>query len=196
MALALGWSSAVACFAYALGFYAGAPFLSRGQASVSAVVTTTTVIVNGAFAMVRVIPLLESFVSSINSVSATFKSIKRISPIDPFASGGRIPSTAKGDIELQDVEVIYPSQRQIKALKGVNISIQAHKTTALVGLSGCGKSIILDLLERFYEPTAGSIRLDGIELKDLNLQWLRSQMAYVNQFYLARRSLRTSVMAW
>lgn len=181
LALAFGWSNAMPCFAYALGFYAGAMFLARGQASISGIVTTTTVIVNGAFAMVRVIPLLEGFVSSISSVNATFKIIERQSPMDPFVDDGRVPTSVNGDIELQDVEMIYPSQRQIKTLKGVSISIEANKTTALVGLSGCGKSTILGLLERFYEPTAGSVRLDGLELKDLNLRWLRSQMAYVGQ---------------
>lgn len=181
LALAFGWSSAMPSFAYALGFYAGAVFLSRGQASVSSVFTTTTVIVNGAFAMIRVIPLMESFVSSITSVGATFEIIERKSPLDPFAGTGSVPTSTRGDIELQDVEVSYPSRRQVKALKGVNISIPALKTTALVGLSGCGKSTIVGLLERFYEPTAGSIRLDGTELKDLNLRWLRSQMAYVGQ---------------
>ncbi|EME40073.1 hypothetical protein DOTSEDRAFT_47539 [Dothistroma septosporum NZE10] len=181
MALAFGWSSGMPNFAYALGFYAGAQILSRGHSNVSAVVATTITVVNGAFAMVRVIPLLESFVSSMSSISATLKIIHRQSPMDPFSTSGIVPSTLKGDIELEGVEVIYPSRRQTQALKGVTISIPALKTTALVGLSGCGKSTILGLLERFYEPTAGSIRLDGIKLEDLNLQWLRRQIAYVGQ---------------
>ncbi|KAE8846553.1 hypothetical protein CFE70_002941 [Pyrenophora teres f. teres 0-1] len=182
MAVAFGWSSGMPNWAYALGFWAGAKyFLSRGDSSVAAIVATTITVVNGAFAMLRVIPLLESFVASMSSLSATFKIIHRRSAIDPFGSTGLIPDRLTGNIKLENVEVVYPSRRQTKALKSVTISIPASKTTALVGLSGCGKSTILGLLERFYEPTAGSIRVDGIDLADLNLYWWRKQMAYVGQ---------------
>ncbi|KAI9744155.1 MAG: hypothetical protein M1818_002307 [Claussenomyces sp. TS43310] len=181
VALAIGWSSAMPCFTYALGWYAGAIFLSRGNTTVSAVVSATTAIVNGSFAMVRVIPTMENFVSSITSASGTFEIIERKSPQDPFSDTGVTPASVEGNIELKGVEVVYPSRKNIKVLRGIDISIPALKTTALVGLSGCGKSTIFGLLERFYEPTAGSIRLDGHELQDLNLQWLRSQMAYVGQ---------------
>ncbi|KXS97430.1 hypothetical protein AC578_8822 [Pseudocercospora eumusae] len=181
MAIAFGWSSGMPNWAYALGFYAGAKALSRNATDVSSVVATTITVVNGSFAMLRVIPLLESFVSSISSINATSEIINRRSPMDPLSSGGIVPDTLEGNIDLRDVEVIYPSRRQTKALKGVTFAIPARKTTALVGLSGCGKSTVLGLLERFYEPTCGSIRLDGRELKDLNLHWLRKQMAYVGQ---------------
>ncbi|EUC40777.1 hypothetical protein COCMIDRAFT_107917 [Bipolaris oryzae ATCC 44560] len=182
MAVAFGWSSGMPNWAYALGFWAGAKyFLSRGDSDVASVVATTITVVNGAFAMLRVIPLLEGFVASMSSLSATFKIIHRRSAIDPFASTGLIPDRLTGNIELENVEVVYPSRRETKALKGVSISIPASKTTALVGLSGCGKSTILGLLERFYEPTAGSIRVDGVDLADLNLYWWRKQMAYVGQ---------------
>ncbi|XP_014550350.1 hypothetical protein COCVIDRAFT_115699 [Bipolaris victoriae FI3] len=182
MAVAFGWSSGMPNWAYALGFWSGAKyFLSRGDSDVAAVVATTITVVNGAFAMLRVIPLLEGFVASMSSLSATFKIIHRRSAMDPFENTGFIPDRLTGNIELENVEVVYPSRRKTKALKGVNISIPARKTTALVGLSGCGKSTILSLLERFYEPTAGSIRVDGVDLADLNLCWWRKQMAYVGQ---------------
>ncbi|KAH6642805.1 P-loop containing nucleoside triphosphate hydrolase protein [Boeremia exigua] len=182
MAVAFGWSSGMPNWAYALGFWAGAKyFLSRGESDVASVVATTITVVNGAFAMLRVVPLLESFVTSMSSLGAASKIIHRRSAIDPFATAGRIPDRLTGDIELENVEVVYPSRQHTKALKGVTISIPANKTTAFVGLSGCGKSTILGLLERFYEPTAGSIRVDGIDLADLNLYWWRKQMAYVGQ---------------
>ena len=181
VSLTIGWSSAMPCFTYALGWYAGAIFLKGNEAKVSAVVSATTAIVNGAFAMVRVIPTMESFVSSMSSASATFDIIERQSPQDPFSETGLTPESAEGNIELKGVEVIYPSRKDIKVVKGIDISIPSMKTTALVGLSGCGKSTIFGLLERFYEPTAGSITLDGHNLEELNLKWLRSQMAYVGQ---------------
>ena len=142
VALAIGWSSAMPCFTYALGWYAGGLFLSKGQTTVSAVVSATVAIVNGSFAMVRVIPTMENFVSSITSASATFEIIERKSPQDPFSATGTIPTSTEGNIELKGVEVIYPSRKDIKVVKGIDIDIPAMKTTALVGLSGCGKSTI------------------------------------------------------
>ncbi|KAM3420966.1 hypothetical protein BST61_g4198 [Cercospora zeina] len=181
MSIAFGWSSGMPNWAYALGFHVGAKFLRSGTYDVSAVVATTITVVNGSFAMLRVIPLLESFVSSMSSLSATFEIIHRRSPMDPFSTTGIVPDALVGDIEFEKVEVIYPSRRHVKALNGVTMSIPAGKTTAIVGLSGCGKSTVLSLLERFYQPTAGSIRIDGIDVNDLNLCWLREQMAYVGQ---------------
>lgn len=66
-------------------------------------------------------------------------------------------------------------------MKGLSISFTAGKTAALVGASGSGKSTIISLVERFYDPTHGTVRLDGVNLKDLNLKWLRSRIGLVSQ---------------
>ena len=66
-------------------------------------------------------------------------------------------------------------------LQSFNLKIKAGKTIALVGPSGCGKSTIGQLLERFYDPISGSITLDGNNLKDLNVKWLRQQIGMVGQ---------------
>jgi ATP-binding cassette subfamily B (MDR/TAP) protein 1 len=57
--------------------------------------------------------------------------------------------------------------------------IEKGQKTALVGESGCGKSTIIQLLERFYDPNAGTLTLDGVEIKDLDLKWLRNNIGYV-----------------
>lgn len=66
-------------------------------------------------------------------------------------------------------------------VKGLDLTFRAGKTVALVGASGSGKSTIISLVERFYDPTSGVVRLDGHNLKDLNLKWLRSQIGLVSQ---------------
>ena len=66
-------------------------------------------------------------------------------------------------------------------LQGLNVSAKSGQTLALVGPSGCGKSTVVSLIERFYDPQSGSLTLDGIDLKDLNIRWLRSQIGIVSQ---------------
>ncbi|KAK5988357.1 ABC multidrug transporter mdr1 [Cladobotryum mycophilum] len=157
VALSIGWANAMPCFGYALGFYAGARFLIAKDVSFSGLTTATLVVVNGAFAIVRVIPTAQAFINGIASASAVFETIGRKSP------------------------KTRSLKKEVSVLKGVNIDIPSLKTTALVGLSGCGKTSIFGLLERFYEPVAGTITVDGHDLHALNLRWLRNQIGYVGQ---------------
>jgi ATP-binding cassette subfamily B (MDR/TAP) protein 1 len=66
-------------------------------------------------------------------------------------------------------------------MENVNLAISAGKTTALVGASGSGKSTIIGLVERFYEPVSGRVLLDGHDVRTLNIRWLRQHMSLVSQ---------------
>ena len=80
---------------------------------------------------------------------------------------------------VENVVFAYPSRPNIVITKNLTMSFQAGKTSALVGASGSGKSTIISLVERFYDPSSGVVKLDGVDLKDLNLKWLRSQIGLV-----------------
>ena len=95
------------------------------------------------------------------------------------ATGSHRPSSVRGDFELRDVDFTYSNGTQ--ALFGVNMHIEPGKITALVGLSGAGKSTIVNLLDKFYQPQRGSIKLDGIELHEWDTQWLRDNVGLVLQ---------------
>ncbi|MCW7505709.1 ABC transporter transmembrane domain-containing protein [Leptospira paudalimensis] len=84
-------------------------------------------------------------------------------------------------ILLKDLTFSYPSRPETKAIKGINLEIPANKTTALVGPSGGGKSTLFELILRFYDPTSGSISIGGINIKDLELEDLRSLIGFVPQ---------------
>ena len=94
-------------------------------------------------------------------------------------SGTHHPAEVKGDFELNDVDFTYSNGTQ--ALHGVTMHIESGKITALVGLSGAGKSTIVSLLDKFYHPGKGSIRLDGVELRDWDTKWLRANVGLVLQ---------------
>ena len=89
------------------------------------------------------------------------------------------PETVKGDFELSGVDFTYGNGT--KALTNVSMHIQPGKITALVGLSGAGKTTIVNLLDKFYHPDCGSIKLDGVELKEWDTHWLREHIGLVLQ---------------
>lgn len=91
------------------------------------------------------------------------------------------PESITGDIELRDVDFAYPSRKGVKVLDNFTLKIPSNTTTALVGSSGSGKSTVVALLQRFYDVSSGGIYLDGNDITDLNLQWLRRHIGYVQQ---------------
>ena len=95
------------------------------------------------------------------------------------ASGKHHPEKVAGDFEMQDVDFTYNNGTQ--ALHKVSMHIEPGKITALVGLSGAGKSTIVNLLDKFYQPQHGSIRLDGVELSEWDTEWLREHVGLVLQ---------------
>ena len=94
-------------------------------------------------------------------------------------TGPHKPETVKGDFQLSGVDFTYPNGTH--ALTNVSMHIEAGKITALVGLSGAGKSTVVNLLDKFYLSDGGSIRLDGTDLKDWDTRWLRDHVGLVLQ---------------
>lgn len=87
----------------------------------------------------------------------------------------------KGDVEFKKVSFAYTSRPDNPVLQDFSLSIPANSTTALVGSSGAGKSTVVSLLQRFYDITGGQIEIDGLNLADLDLSWLRSNIGFVQQ---------------
>ena len=94
-------------------------------------------------------------------------------------SGTYIPEELRGEIELRHVDFTYPNGNV--ALRDVSFAVQPDQITALVGLSGAGKSTVVNLLDKFYEPTAGNIYLDGIDIREYNTEYLRENIGLVLQ---------------
>ena len=94
-------------------------------------------------------------------------------------SGGYCPETVRGHFEMKGVDFTYPNGT--KALHDVSLKVESGKITALVGLSGAGKSTIVNLLDKFYEPDCGSITLDGVDLREWDTHALREHIGLVLQ---------------
>jgi ATP-binding cassette subfamily B (MDR/TAP) protein 1 len=84
-------------------------------------------------------------------------------------------------VHNSNVEFNYPSRPGVPILRGLSLSVEPDQTVALVGPSGCGKSTVIQLIQRFYDPGAGSVSLDGVDLKNINIGWLRDQIGIVGQ---------------
>ena len=109
------------------------------------------------------------------------KTMNRKSKIDSMSDEGLVPTSLRGEIQFSGVHFNYPSRPTLKVLRGLNLNVQPGQVNALVGTSGCGKSTTVALLMRFYDVDQGSITLDGIDIRNLNIQWLRSQIGLVSQ---------------
>ena len=99
---------------------------------------------------------------------------------DPM-QGVVVPAAPLGRIDFDGVTFQYPSRPGISALADVSFTVQPGETVALVGPSGAGKTTIIQLLQRFYDPQSGAVRLDGVDLRDMDRAGFRQHMALVPQ---------------
>ncbi|WP_298903780.1 ABC transporter ATP-binding protein [uncultured Psychroserpens sp.] len=106
-----------------------------------------------------------------------FKVLDTTSQIDD--SGKAEAKAFKGDISFKEVHFSYVENEEV--LKGISVDVKAGETVAIVGATGAGKSTIINLLNRFYDINAGTICIDGTDIKDMTLKSLRSQIAVVLQ---------------
>ncbi|KAF5728373.1 Multidrug/pheromone exporter MDR family ABC transporter family [Tripterygium wilfordii] len=117
-----------------------------------------------------------------NAIRSVFAILDRKSEIDPYQSYGQDKKeTIKGRVDLRNVFFAYPARPDQMIFRGLNLKIDAGKTVALVGQSGSGKSTIIGLIERFYDPLNGVVFIDEKDVKSYNLRMLRSQIALVSQ---------------
>ena len=166
---------------YGLAFWMGSRFIADGQMTLSQVLTITLAIMIGAFSLGNVAPNAQSFTTSVAAAGKIFNTIDRASPMNPTSDEGEKLEHFEGTVELKNIKHIYPSRAEVVVMEDVSLKVPAGKTTALVGASGSGKSTIVGLVERFYDPVGGNVYLDDHEISTLNLKWLRQQISLVSQ---------------
>ncbi|KAL8952455.1 MAG: hypothetical protein Q9222_001646 [Ikaeria aurantiellina] len=181
LAIMIGGMMSVIYLNYGLSFWQGSRYLVAGEMSLPDVLTIMLAIMIGAFSLGNVAPNAQAFTTSVAAAGKIFNTIDRTSPLDPKSDKGMKLDHVEGTVELRNIKHIYPSRAEVVVMKDVSLVVPAGKTTALVGASGSGKSTIVGLVERFYDPVGGQVYLDGHEVSTLNLRWLRQQISLVSQ---------------
>lgn len=126
-------------------------------------------------------PSMNSFASGQAAAYKMFETIKRLPKIDVYDTSGVVLEDIRGDIELRDVYFRYPARPDVQIFSGFSLHVPSGKMAALVGQSGSGKSTVIGLVERFYDPNAGEVLIDGVDLKKLQLRWIREKIGLVSQ---------------
>lgn len=167
---------------YGLAFWRGIRMYVSGEIRESGdVFTVILAVIVAATAMTQIAPQSIVLTKAASAAAEMFKVIDRQSEIDALSPDGKVPVECIGHIEIEDVHFSYPARPDTKVLNGLTLTAPANKTTALVGASGSGKSTIVGLLERWYNQSSGNLRLDGLDIKELNLNYLRTNMRLVGQ---------------
>ncbi|KAG7393096.1 Antigen peptide transporter 2 [Phytophthora pseudosyringae] len=196
-AFAVGWGSGLmymmVFLMYALGFFLGAVFIARdnldgntcdgsGCYDGGRVFTVFFAVMQGAMALGQAGPNLQAVFSACAAAFDVFELIKRPSLIEPTNDHeGKKLDRVSGDIDIDNVRFAYPSRPDAEVCRGYSLKIKAGETVALVGPSGSGKSTVISLLERFYDPLDGSVKIDGEDVRSLNVKWLRQHIGLVGQ---------------
>ncbi|KAJ5114350.1 hypothetical protein NUU61_000109 [Penicillium alfredii] len=167
---------------HGLCFWQGIRMLARGEVAEPGdiFIVLMSVIIASA-SLTSMAPFLIDFTRAASAAAELFRLMDRISIIDPFDPSGEKPMEVTGDINFDRVSFSYPMRPGVTVLSDFSLHIPADKTTALVGASGSGKSTIIGLIERWYNPLSGTVKLDGLAIDQLNLQWLRKQVQLVQQ---------------
>ncbi|PRQ39611.1 putative xenobiotic-transporting ATPase [Rosa chinensis] len=179
--LGLGMVVLVVFCSYALAvWYGGKTILEQGYKA-GDVMNVIFALLTGSFSLGQASPCVSAFHAGQAASFKMFETINRKPDIDAYDTNGMESEDIRGDIELRDVSFSYPARPDEKIFHGFSLSISSGATAALVGQSGSGKSTVISLIERFYDPQAGEVLIDGINLKEFQLNWIRQKIGLVSQ---------------
>ncbi|PAN33641.1 hypothetical protein PAHAL_6G035500 [Panicum hallii] len=178
--LGLGMLQIATFCSYSLVIWVGATAVTGGKAKAGETIAAVINVLSGAIYISNAAPDLQVFSQAKTAGKEIFKVIKR-NPAISYESNGKILENIKGDIEMREVHFAYPSREDKPVLQGFSLAIHAGNIVALVGSSGCGKSTVISLVQRFYDPITGTVLIDNQNIKELDLKSLRRNIGSVSQ---------------
>ncbi|KAI5665259.1 hypothetical protein M9H77_24582 [Catharanthus roseus] len=179
MGLGATYFTVFCCYALLLwygGYLVRHHFTNGGLA-----IATMFAVMIGGLALGQSVPSITAFAKARVAAAKIFRIIDHKPAIDRNSASGLELDSVTGQVELKNVDFSYPSRPDNLILNNFSLTVPAGKTIALVGSSGSGKSTVVSLIERFYDPSSGQVLLDGHDIKTLKLRWLRQQIGLVSQ---------------
>ncbi|OVA05874.1 ABC transporter [Macleaya cordata] len=179
--LGLGSLHSVLFFSWALLIWFGSIIVHKRIANGAESFTTMINVVISGLSLGQAAPNISIFIRATTAAYPIFEMIERNTVNKSSSETGRRLDKVEGHIQFKEVCFSYSSRPDIVILDKFSLDIPSGKIIALVGESGSGKSTVISLIERFYEPLSGKILLDGNDIRELELKWLRHQIGLVNQ---------------
>ncbi|KAF7819699.1 ABC transporter B family member 19 [Senna tora] len=179
--LGLGCTYGIACMSWALVFWYAGVFIRNGQTDGGKAFTAIFSAIVGGMSLGQSFSNLGAFSKGKAAGYKLMEIIKQKPTIVEDPSDGKCLPEVNGNIEFKNVTFSYPSRPDVIIFRNFSIFFPAGKTVAVVGGSGSGKSTVVSLIERFYDPNEGQVLLDNVDIKTLELKWLRGQIGLVNQ---------------
>lgn len=179
--LGLGCTYGIACMSWALIFWYAGVFIRNGQTDGGKAFTAIFSAIVGGMSLGQSFSNLGAFSKGRAAGYKLMEIIKQKPTIVEDKCDGKCLEEVRGNIEFKNVSFSYPSRPDVMIFRDFSLFFPAGKTVAVVGGSGSGKSTVVSLIERFYDPNEGQVLLDNVDIKTLQLRWLRGQIGLVNQ---------------
>ncbi|KAK2168081.1 hypothetical protein NP493_1245g00033 [Ridgeia piscesae] len=177
--LFFGFSQTIPQFVVA--FYYGAHLVSQDEIEFQDIFKVALALIMASMTIGRATSFAPDAYQAKVAANHIFDLLDRKSRIQIGLCGDECPLECRGEVTLDDIEFTYPSRPDAIILRGLTVTIKPGQRVALVGQSGCGKSTCVSLVERFYDTSRGCVRIDGIDIRSLDVQWVRAQLALVSQ---------------
>lgn len=166
---------------YSLTLWYGSALVKSGQADFASVIRVFMVFLLTAMAVAETLSLSPDLVKAGSTLSSVFTIMDRKTMIEPDDQDAQQVTEMKGEIELRKVKFAYPTRPEVLIFNDLSLRVEAGKSVALVGASGSGKSSVIALIQRFYDPLSGRVLVDGKDIRQLNLRSLRKRIGLVQQ---------------
>ncbi|KAL6659654.1 hypothetical protein ACP70R_002483 [Stipagrostis hirtigluma subsp. patula] len=179
--IGLGTSMCLLRCTWAIDFWYGGKLMAKHFITAEDLLQTFLILVSTGRVIADACSMTTDLAKGADAVASVFAILDRETEIHPDNPDGYKPEKIKGEVDIRGVDFAYPSRPDVIIFKAFSLNIQPGKSTALVGQSGSGKSTIISLIERFYDPLRGIVEIDGRDIKTYNLRALRQHIGLVSQ---------------
>ncbi|KAL2319184.1 hypothetical protein Fmac_033060 [Flemingia macrophylla] len=176
-----GITQLLAFCSYALGLWYASVLIKKKESNFGDIMKSFMVLIITSLAIAETLALTPDIVKGSQALGSVFGILQRGTAIIPDDSNSKMVTDIKGEIEFRNVSFKYPTRPDITIFHNLNLRISAGKSVAVVGQSGSGKSTVIALVMRFYDPNSGSVLIDECDIRSLNLRSLRLRIGLVQQ---------------